>query len=67
MVQSAQDRGADDIPGPLNVARDRGILVQGQAQTAPVITVAPHLKNLTLLRRLIKIASVFEQRSQQSP
>jgi hypothetical protein len=28
MVQSAQDRAADDIPGPLNAARDRGILVQ---------------------------------------
>jgi hypothetical protein len=30
MVQSAQDRSADDIPGPLNAARDRGILVQRQ-------------------------------------
>ena len=28
MVQSAQDRAAEDIPGPLNAARDRGILVQ---------------------------------------
>jgi hypothetical protein len=28
MVQSAQDRATDDIPGPLNAARDRGILVQ---------------------------------------
>jgi hypothetical protein len=28
MVQSAQDRAADEIPGPLNAARDRGILVQ---------------------------------------
>jgi hypothetical protein len=28
MVQSAQDRVADDIPGPLDAARDRGILVQ---------------------------------------
>ena len=28
MVQSAQDRAADDIPGPLNAAMDRGILVQ---------------------------------------
>jgi len=28
MVQSAQDRAADDIPGPLNAARGRGILVQ---------------------------------------
>ena len=28
MVHSAQDRAADDIPGPLNAARDRGILVQ---------------------------------------
>jgi hypothetical protein len=28
MVQSAQDRAADDIPGPLNAARKRGILVQ---------------------------------------
>jgi hypothetical protein len=27
MVQSAQDRAADDIPGPLNAAMDRGILV----------------------------------------
>ena len=30
MVQSAQDRAADDIADPLNAARDRGILVQGQ-------------------------------------
>src|SRR5262245_14411146 len=30
MVQSAQDRAADDIPSPLNAARDRGILVQRQ-------------------------------------
>src|SRR5258707_11076081 len=28
MVQSAQDRAADDIPGPLDAARGRGILVQ---------------------------------------
>ena len=28
MVQSTQDRAADDIPGPLNAARDRGIFVQ---------------------------------------
>jgi TRAP-type uncharacterized transport system substrate-binding protein len=28
MVQSAQDRAADEIPGPLNAARHRGILVQ---------------------------------------
>src|SRR6476660_6301610 len=28
MVQSAQDRAADDIPGPVNAAMDRGILVQ---------------------------------------
>ena len=28
MVQSAQDRAADDIPGRLNVARNRGILAQ---------------------------------------
>jgi hypothetical protein len=28
MVQSTQDRVADDIPGPLNAARDRGIFVQ---------------------------------------
>jgi hypothetical protein len=28
MVQSAQDRAADEIPGPPNAARDRGILVQ---------------------------------------
>jgi hypothetical protein len=28
MVQSAQYRAADDIPGPLNAAMDRGILVQ---------------------------------------
>jgi hypothetical protein len=28
MVQSAQDRSADDIAGPLNAARNRGILVQ---------------------------------------
>src|SRR5215469_15441057 len=28
MVQSAQDLAADDIPGPLNAARKRGILVQ---------------------------------------
>jgi hypothetical protein len=28
MVQSAQDRAADDIPGPLNAAMDGGILVQ---------------------------------------
>ena len=28
MMQSAQDRAADDIPGPLDAARDRGILVQ---------------------------------------
>ena len=28
MVQSAQDRAADDIPGPLNAAMHRGILVQ---------------------------------------
>jgi hypothetical protein len=28
MVQSAQNRAADDIPGPLNAARKRGILVQ---------------------------------------
>jgi hypothetical protein len=27
MVQSAQDGAADDIPGPLNVTRDRGILI----------------------------------------
>ena len=28
MVQSTQDRAADEIPGPLSAARDRGILVQ---------------------------------------
>jgi hypothetical protein len=28
MVQSAQDLAADDIAGPLEAARDRGILVQ---------------------------------------
>jgi hypothetical protein len=28
MVQSAQDRAADDIPGPLNAALGRGILIQ---------------------------------------
>jgi putative tryptophan/tyrosine transport system substrate-binding protein len=28
MVQSAQDRAANDIAGPFNAARDRGILVQ---------------------------------------
>ena len=28
MVQSTQPRAEDDIPGPLNAARDRGILVQ---------------------------------------
>ena len=28
MVQFTQNRAADDIPGPLNAARDRGILVQ---------------------------------------
>jgi len=33
MVQSTQDRAADDIPGPLNAARDRGILV-GQQNVA---------------------------------
>ena len=27
MVQSSQDRAADDSRGPLNAARDRGILV----------------------------------------
>jgi len=34
MVQSAHDRAADDIPGPLNAARGRGILVQGQMTAA---------------------------------
>ena len=33
MVRSTQDRAADDIPGPLNAARDRGILV-GQQNVA---------------------------------
>jgi hypothetical protein len=28
MVETAQDRPANDIPGPLGAARDRGILVQ---------------------------------------
>src|SRR6476619_4587114 len=28
MVQSAQDRAADDLPGPLNAAMHGGILVQ---------------------------------------
>jgi hypothetical protein len=28
MVKSAEDRAADDIPNPLDAARDRGILVQ---------------------------------------
>jgi hypothetical protein len=28
VVQSAKDRAADNIPGPLGAARDRGILAQ---------------------------------------
>jgi hypothetical protein len=28
MMETAQDRAADNIPGPLGAARDRGILVQ---------------------------------------
>ena len=28
MMQSAQDRAADDIPGPFNAARYRRVLVQ---------------------------------------
>jgi hypothetical protein len=37
MVQSAQDRAADDIPGPLNAAMDRGILVQRQMSARGVV------------------------------
>ena len=39
MVQSAQDRAADDIPGPLNAARDRGILVQRQMSARGIIII----------------------------
>jgi hypothetical protein len=38
-VQSAQDRAADDIPGPLNAAMDRCILVQGQMSARGVVVV----------------------------
>jgi hypothetical protein len=37
MVQSAQDRAADDIPGPLNAAMDRRILVQRQMSARGVV------------------------------
>ena len=44
MVHSAQDRAADDIPGPLNATRNRGILVQRQmsARGVAVIFVRQH-------------------------
>ena len=39
MVQSAQDRAAEDIPDPLNAAMDRGILVQRQMSARGVVVI----------------------------
>src|SRR6185295_2507471 len=46
MVQSAQDRAADDIPGPLNAARDRGILVQRQMSARGVVVIFVRQQNV---------------------
>ena len=46
MVQSAQDRAADDIPSPLNAARDRGILVQRQMSARGVIVIFVRQQNV---------------------
>jgi hypothetical protein len=46
MVQSAQDRAADDTPGPLNAARDRGILVQGQMSARDVVVIFVRQQNV---------------------
>jgi hypothetical protein len=46
MVQSAQDRSADDIPGPLNAARDRGILVQRQMSARGVVAMFVRQQNV---------------------
>jgi hypothetical protein len=39
MVQSAQDRAAGDIPGPMNAARKRGSLVQPQMSARGVVVI----------------------------
>ena len=46
MVQSAQDRAADDIPGPLNAAMDRCILVQGQKSARGVVVIFVRQQNV---------------------
>ena len=46
MVQSAQDRAADDIPGPLDAARDRGILVQRQMSARGVVVIFVRQQNV---------------------
>jgi hypothetical protein len=37
MVQSAQDRAADDIPGPLNAAMDGGIVCTENLSSGVVV------------------------------
>jgi hypothetical protein len=46
MVQSAQNRAADDIPGPLNAARKRGILVQRQMSARGVVVMFVRKQNV---------------------
>ena len=46
MVQAAQDRAADDIPGPLNAAMDGGILVQGQMSARGVVVIFVRQQNV---------------------
>ncbi len=36
MVQSAHDRAANDMPGPLDAERDRSILVERQISRVPL-------------------------------
>ena len=46
MVQSAQDRAADYIPGPLNATRNRGILVQRQMNARGVVVIFVRQQNV---------------------
>src|ERR1700757_3765862 len=46
MVQSAQDRAADDLPNPLDAARDRGIIVQRQMSSRGVVVIFKRQQNV---------------------
>jgi hypothetical protein len=46
MMEAAQDRAADDIPGPLNAAMDRCILVQGQMSARGVVVTSVRQQNV---------------------